>query len=289
MQDLETDTSSQIHPHGYPGPAAAAIQKPARFDGSIPWDTYQLQFEAVAQMNHWGEQDKAAHLTISIRVPATGVLTSLPPEHHHDYQALTAALEIWFGAKHQVELNQMKLRTRTHKRGEGLPELAEDIERLTRLAYPDAPASMIEALARDQFLDALPEEDLQVKVRQGRPPTLRQALEALLELESLCLASKQQLHAVREAALEEEVSKDEQHEDKVIHHLTELVRRAMREPRHEKEPHTSPRRRAVICWHCGKKRHVRRECPTRGKPATQNVSIQETGSSRDRGAELGYK
>ena len=38
-QDLETDTSSQIHPYGYPGPAAAAIQKPAPFDGSIPWDT----------------------------------------------------------------------------------------------------------------------------------------------------------------------------------------------------------------------------------------------------------
>ena len=109
----------------------------------------------------------------------------------------------------------MKLRTRTRKRGEGLPELAEDIERLTRLAYPDAPASMIEVLARDQFLDALPEEDLQVKVRQGQPPTLRQALEASLELELLCLASKQRLHAVREAALEEEVSKDEQPEDKL--------------------------------------------------------------------------
>ena len=53
---------------------------------------HQLQFEAVAKMNHWGEQDKAAHLTISLRGPATGVLTSLPPEHHHDYQALTAAL-----------------------------------------------------------------------------------------------------------------------------------------------------------------------------------------------------
>ena len=124
----------------------------------------------------------------------------------------------------------MKLRTRTRKRGEGLPELAEDIERLTRLAYPDAPASMIEVLARDQFLDALPEEDLQVKVQQGRPPTLHQALEASLELESLCLASKQWLHAIREAALQEEVSKDEQPEDNVIHHLTELVRCAMREP-----------------------------------------------------------
>ena len=33
-------------------------------------------------------------MTISLRGPATGVLTSLPREEHHDYAALTAALEI---------------------------------------------------------------------------------------------------------------------------------------------------------------------------------------------------
>ena len=74
------------------------------FDGSVPWDTYKLQFDTAANMNHWGEQDKAAHLAISLRGPATGVLTSL------------------------------------------------DIERLARLAYPDAPASMIyrSLLVKDQ-------------------------------------------------------------------------------------------------------------------------------------------
>ena len=35
------------------------------------------------------------------------------------------------------------------------------------------------------------------------------------------------------------------------------------------EQHTSPHQRAVTCWHCGKKGHVWRECPTREKPATQ--------------------
>ena len=58
----------------------------------------------------------------------------------------------------------MRLQSRTRRRGEGLPELAEDVERLTQLAYPDTPATMIEVLARDQFLDAIPDEDLQVKV-----------------------------------------------------------------------------------------------------------------------------
>ena len=137
---------------------------------------------------------------------------------------------------------------------------------------------MVEVLARDQFLDAIPDEDLQVKVRQSRPPTLRQALAVSLELESLCLASKQRLHTVREAALEEEGSDNEQPDHKIIHHLTELVRRAMREPRQVKgEQHTSRRQRAVTCWHCGRKGHVRRECPTREKPATQSASLPGNG------------
>ena len=125
----------------YSGPVATAIQNPMPFDVSIPWDTYKLQFEAVAMMNHWREQDKAAHLIISLRGPATGVLSSLPLDEHHDYAALTAALEIHFGARHQVELNRMRLQSRARRRGKALPELAEDVERLTRLPYLDAPAT----------------------------------------------------------------------------------------------------------------------------------------------------
>ena len=269
-QDEELDTQGPSHMwSGYPGPVPAAVQKPMPFDGSVPWDTYKLQFDTIASMNHWGEQDKAAHLLVSLRGPATGVLTSLPPEQRQDYPSLTAALELRFGTKHQVELNRMRLRHRIRRRGEGLPELAEDIERLARLAYPDAPASMIEALAKDQFLDALPEGDLQLKVRQSRPPTLRQALEVSLELESLYLTSKQHSHMAREAILERD-SEDEQLDQKAIHHITELVRRAMKEPQQAQRERNSPRhRRTMTCWHCGKRGHMQRECPMKAKSDTR--------------------
>ena len=39
-------------------------------------------------------------------------------------------------------------------------ELAEDVERLVRLAYPEAAESMVEVLAKEQFVDALPDEDV---------------------------------------------------------------------------------------------------------------------------------
>ena len=45
----------------------------------------------------------------------------------------------------------MKLKAHTHLREESLPELSEDVERLVRLAYPDAAVNL---LAKDQFIDA---------------------------------------------------------------------------------------------------------------------------------------
>ena len=56
----------------------------------------------------------------------------------------------------------MKLKSRFRKREEGLAELSEDIERPARLAYPNAPSTMLELLSKDQFIDALQDGDMQL-------------------------------------------------------------------------------------------------------------------------------
>ena len=58
----------------------------------------------------------------------------------------------------------MKLKARNRRWEETLPELAEDIEQLVRLAYPDAAESMVEVLAKDQFVDSLLEEDTRLRI-----------------------------------------------------------------------------------------------------------------------------
>ena len=63
--------------------------------------------------------------------------------------------------------------------------MAEDVEKLIRLAYPDNDPAMMEVLGIDHFIDALHKEEMRLKVRQSR---LR---EAALELESFHLASRQ--------------------------------------------------------------------------------------------------
>ena len=246
------------------------VQRAAPYDGKNAWDAYHTQFELLAGVNRWSNTEKATYLAVSLRGPAATVLTNLPPEQRCDYRALTAALESRFGSMHQTELNRTKLKARVRQRDEGLPELAEDVERLARLAYSDAPASMIEVLAKDQFVDSLPEEDMRLRIRQSRPKTLREALETALELESYQLASKQRSRTVREARLEEG-SYQEQLQNTgagklpgdVVQQLVEALERLTGSSREQ----SSLRRERgqlgwsnVVCWNCNRRGHFRRHC-----------------------------
>ena len=135
--------------------AAARMVRPAPYDGTSPWDAYKAQFELLAELNSWTDAEKATFLAINLRGSALSLLGNLPPRSRTDYAALTEALDCRFGVAHQAELNRTRLRIRRRRRDEGLPELAEDVERLTRLAYPDADRTLLELLAKDQFIDAL--------------------------------------------------------------------------------------------------------------------------------------
>ena len=156
--------------------AVRPIQKPPVFDGRTAWDTYTTQFEIAAEINDWKEAEKAAFLATSLKGQATTVLSNLPTESRAHFPSLVAALECRFGNRRQAELHRMKLRSRVRRRDESLPELAEDVERLARLAYPDATVTVLETLSKDQFIDALMDDELRLRVAQARPTSLRAAL-----------------------------------------------------------------------------------------------------------------
>ena len=238
-------------------------------------------------MNRWSDAEKAAYLAISLRGPAATVLTNLPPEQRGSYEALTTALDTRFGLSHQTELNRMRLKARTRHRDESLAELAEDVEHLVRLAYPEAAESMVEVLAKDQFVDALPDEDMRLRIRQNKPATLRDALGTALELESYQLASKQKARFVREAQLEEKhpvqcrmtnQGAKEQTGD-VLQQLVDALRQVTKGPSRprqfpppRKERNQSDRSN-LVCWECKERGHRRRECPKRrSHPAETEVS-----------------
>jgi len=57
-------------------------------------------------------------------------------------------------------------------------------------------------LAKDQFVDALPDKDMRLRIRQNKPVMLRDALRLALELETYQLASRQRPKLVRATQME---------------------------------------------------------------------------------------
>ena len=156
----------------------------------------------LSKLNGWSDAEKVTYLAINLKGSALTVLSNLPEPQRRDYPSLTAALDARFGVAHLTELNRVQLRNLRRRREEGLLELAEDVEWLTRLAYPGADVAMVETLARDQFINALPSQDMQLRLRQLRPTSIRQALQHALELESFILVGNKSGQPVRATNLE---------------------------------------------------------------------------------------
>ena len=267
-----------------------ATQRPPLYDGSTSWDAYIAQFEMLAQLNHWTEVEKATLLVVSLRGAALPVLSNLPADRRSNYRALVTALENRFGTAHQAELHRMKLRNRTRKRDESLAELMEDIERLARLAYPDAAHAMLELLAKDHFIDSLTDEDMKLRIRQNRPESLQQALEAALELESYWLASRQRAIPVRSAQLDcendctqsrpqtrtrpSEMRPDVLEElQQCINKMQQLFQECMKSqgqkrPTKRNSRRSSQSQKQFTCWSCGEAGHIKRNCKKRAKRST---------------------
>ena len=107
-----------------------------------------------------------------------------------DYEALTEALEARFGSQHRTEMYRAQLRCRVRGREEMLLELSQAVQCLTHQAYPAAPSSLQDTLARDHFIDALPDSEMRWRFHQARPKCLREALTTAQEVEAFYEADR---------------------------------------------------------------------------------------------------
>ena len=255
--------------------------RPTPYDGISSWDDYRAQFELVAELNSWDCRTKAIYLAASLQGPARATLGDLDPTKRSDFSALMEALEARFGSKHQTEIYRAQLRSRTKKREETLPELAQAIQRLTRQAYPNAPSTLRDTLSRDHFIDALPESEVRWRIHQGRPKSLREALTAAVEIEAFYVADRHRARVQARAVLP--TSPDTTKPDPLTEEVGEL-RRAVNKPlaKREQPQPLQPRdgwcrfRSRQLptnysgCFSCGGLDHMQRDCPGRGAPMAGN-------------------
>jgi hypothetical protein len=132
-------------------------------------------------------------------------LNDLLHEDRYDYEKLDEALRECYGTDDQAELFKAKLRSRVKTKEESLQELAHDIRRLVRLAYPKAAARMHEDLTKDQFIEALGDGEVRWSVFQARPKNITEALKVAMELEAFKESEKSRLRkSIRGVQIEPE-------------------------------------------------------------------------------------
>ncbi|KAF6207462.1 hypothetical protein GE061_015908 [Apolygus lucorum] len=121
--------------------------KPAKFDGSISWEEYSTQFTIIADANEWSDKERGEHLVASLSGPPLLVVHNLPRQHQSSFCKLSEAFQLRFGSEHLTSLLHSQLQARKQRDSETLAELATDIERLARGAFPDCPPEAVERIA----------------------------------------------------------------------------------------------------------------------------------------------
>ncbi|CAC5370310.1 unnamed protein product [Mytilus coruscus] len=158
--------------------------KPSKYDGSTPWMDYLSHFEMCALVNMWSEHQKGLYLAVSLIGQAQAVLGDLPKEKRQIFSDLVYALEERFAPSSQTELYRVQFKERRQKASGTLPELVQSVRRLSNLAYPTAPLELRDTFAKEQFLDALVDSEMRLRIKQSRPKGLNDAIRLAVELEA---------------------------------------------------------------------------------------------------------
>lgn len=111
--------------------------KPDIFDGTAPLREFFSQFELIARANRWSDATETIALASNLRGKARSILETVEDIEYLEFSELKSKLELPFGEGHLFHSSYSQFVNRRQKFGEDLAALGSDLERLSRLAYPE--------------------------------------------------------------------------------------------------------------------------------------------------------
>ena len=260
------------HPEGFGAGdrVTKPVYTPDKYDGSGYLGEYLAHFDMCRCANGWSNAQAGLFLGLSLTGKARRLLTGKETASAEGYMHLRAALVARFQPTNQSSMYKALLRTKDRAKGDCLQSHAEDIERLTRLAYPNADVNTIDVMAKDRFVESLKDAQLQQWVHQGKPDTLTDAVQSALHAEA-CLRPHGKVETARAVnstvaeamdAIREEMKKDRA-EGRAETAALRQVLSSQGSSAGGKTGRGVPRpanRGPLRCWHCGEMGHIREKC-----------------------------
>lgn len=177
--------------------AATLKLKPQNYDGTDDFEEYMTQFQILADLNGWNYKTKALVLASCLTGPARYVLTELDKHACRDFQSLEDTLRQRYGSLNRSEIFKSELQNRVRGRNETIPELAANIKKLTRKSYPYLGPNVSDQLSVDYFIEAIPETEIRLKLKEASLKTMLEAENLAVKLEALRVADKHRARPVR--------------------------------------------------------------------------------------------
>jgi len=163
-------------------PAKKVLMKLMTHNGSGSLETFLAKFAKLAEYMQWDDTDHYYHLCASLDGIAGQVLWDAGPQASES--DVITLLRTRFGNELQAERFKAELKVRRHRPNESLQQLYLDISKLVALAYPGSLPELINHVAKEAFIEALNEPQLQLKVLEREPKLVEDALKVAIRLEA---------------------------------------------------------------------------------------------------------
>ena len=263
-----------------PEPAAAIadtlrrlIIQPSTFTGNGDFKAWLNKFNRIAKVNGWDEEKRLDFLSVYLDGTADEVYRDLDDNEKGDWDTLTSNLEKRFDPAPCLDVFETELCTRKRAEGEKLSDLGNAIRTLARKAYPTEKAETRDRLARTQFVRALNEPEIQLKIRLAEPKTLNQAIKYEITVEDIQATAvrpgrnPQNVARVEEDNQAWEMKEALQRNNVLMEQMVTLMKDMKSSPQQQNSGQRRYNRSSDGCWECGGD-HFRRDCPKyqSGKP-----------------------
>lgn len=253
------------------------LSKPRTYDGDSSLTEYLQHFDLCAVINGWTEAQAGAFLGVSLAGNARRLLEGLNTCTATGYAELRQRLRDRYEPENATGVHKAKLRSIEREETQTLGAFADEVLALVRKAYPTVPHETQEVLAKDRFIEALPDAELRLWIYAAQPSSLKSAVSVGIEGEA-CLAKEKGRKARVRTVAGGDVALWEEKLDRLATRVEEMAQRASGAEGRTKQ--NNKRRGKIICWRCQEPGHMARDC-TAPAPARRPVEPETSEGEQE--------